>query len=104
MTELVSVERMVRTVTTLSGDTQVMGCACAALLTRAGDRRRAEQKSLVGFVDGSLRRTGHGSSCRAAFNRVGRAVRESATFMRCDGCGQYMDGCSCDTGAGRRDG
>jgi hypothetical protein len=81
---------MVRTVTTLSGDTQVMGCACAALLTRAGDRRRAERKSL-GFVDGVNRRESGPAkrvlSCprKVGANRVGRAVRESATFERRDG-------------------
>lgn len=46
MTELVSVARLVRTVTTLTGDTETMGFARAALLTRAGDRRRAEHLQL----------------------------------------------------------
>lgn len=107
MTELFSVEQSVRTVTTLSGDTPVMGCTRAALLTRAGDRWGAERKSL-GFADGSNRR--ESGPANAGFkvarvtwniNRVGRAVRESAT-SHCAGCGKYMDGCDCDA-AGRRD-
>jgi hypothetical protein len=91
MTELVSVERMVRTVTTLTGDTPVMGCTRAALLTRAGDRRGAERKSLVRFVDGSYpsrvrsrERAVIGSARDLRAYRVGRAVRESATFQRRD--------------------
>jgi hypothetical protein len=65
----------------------------------------------VEFADGANRREsgacergGQSSSREQVCNRVGRAVRESATFMRCAGCGRYMDGRDCDTAAGRRDG
>ena len=65
---------------------QISSCSLVRLNTLAGDRRRAERKSLVRFVDGfypsRVRNglSGFNLSRSGGWNRVGRAVRESATF------------------------